>query len=103
MRVTLLATISKLIKIQNLPELGHLYQAIENLRVENKTTNENNICETRTIRIAMEQNTVELKESINTTCAVNAAAKEAWKAGELVVKVVKDTKVLEPMNQGNTV
>ncbi|KAK1510598.1 hypothetical protein CABS01_16817, partial [Colletotrichum abscissum] len=102
-KATLIATISLLAKMQKLPELGHLHQAIESLRAENKTTNESNIRESRTIRIAMQQNTAELKENTNTTRAASAAAKEAWKASELAVKVVKDIKALEPMNQGNTV
>ncbi|KAF4772699.1 hypothetical protein HER10_EVM0002042 [Colletotrichum scovillei] len=102
-RATLIATISLLAKMQNLPELGHLHQAIESLRAETKTANENTTRDTRSIRIAMQQNTVELKENTNTTRAANAAAKEAWKASELAVKVVKDIKALEPMNQGNTV
>ncbi|KAI3545670.1 zinc knuckle [Colletotrichum abscissum] len=102
-RLTLIATISLLAKLQKLPELGHLHQAIESLRAENKTAHESNIRESRTIRIAMQQNTAELKENTNTTRAASAAAKEAWKASELAVKVVKDIKALEPMNQGNTV
>ncbi|KAK1509299.1 hypothetical protein CABS01_16853, partial [Colletotrichum abscissum] len=89
--------------MQKLPELGHLHQAIESLRAENKTANESNIRESRTIRIALQQNMAELKENTNTTRAASAAAKEAWKASELAVKVVKDIKALEPMNQGNTV
>ncbi|KXH36077.1 hypothetical protein CSAL01_13380 [Colletotrichum salicis] len=102
-RVTLLAILSMLTKIRNLPELGHLHQAIESLRAETKTANENTTRETRTIRIAVQQNTVELKENTNATRAANAATKEAWRVSELAVKVVKDIKALEPMNQGNTV
>lgn len=102
-KATLIATISLLAKMQNLPELGHLHQAIDSLRAETKTANENNIRESRIIRIAIQQNTVELKENINTTRAASAAAKEAWKASELAVKIVRDIKALEPMNQGNTV
>ncbi|KAK1509310.1 hypothetical protein CABS01_16842 [Colletotrichum abscissum] len=102
-RLTLIGTIPLLAKLQKLPELGHLHQAIESLRAENKTAHESNIRESRTIRIAMQQNTAELKETTNTTRAASAAAKEAWKASELAVKVVKDIKALEPMNQGNTV
>ncbi|OHE90325.1 hypothetical protein CORC01_14374 [Colletotrichum orchidophilum] len=88
--------------MQNLPELGHLHQAIESLRAETKTANENTTRETRTIRIAVQQDMVELEENTNATRAANAAAKEAQKASELAVKVVKDMKALEPMNQGNT-
>ncbi|KXH57060.1 hypothetical protein CNYM01_10764 [Colletotrichum nymphaeae SA-01] len=102
-RPTLIATISLLAKRQNLPELRHLHQAIGSLHAETKTANENNIRESRTIRITMQQNTVELEENTHITRAASAAAKEAWKASELAVKVVKDIKALEPMNQGNTV
>ncbi|KAI3528114.1 hypothetical protein CABS02_15204 [Colletotrichum abscissum] len=102
-RLTLITTIALLAKLQKLPKLGHLHQAIESLRTENKTANESNIRKSRTIRITMQQNTAELKENTNTTRAASAATKEAWKASELAVKVVKDIKALEPMNQGNTV
>ncbi|KAK0370951.1 hypothetical protein CLIM01_11703 [Colletotrichum limetticola] len=59
------------------------------------TANESNIRGSRIVRIAMQQNTVELKENMNTTRAASTAAKEAWKASELAVKVVKDIKALE--------
>ncbi|KAK1993566.1 hypothetical protein LX36DRAFT_752278 [Colletotrichum falcatum] len=101
-RATLIAALSLIVKLQNLPELGHLHQAIESLRAETKTANENTTRETRTIKIALQQNTVELKENTNTTRAANEAAKEAWKASELAAKVVKDIKALGPMNQGST-
>ncbi|KXH48534.1 hypothetical protein CNYM01_13048, partial [Colletotrichum nymphaeae SA-01] len=74
--------------MQSLPELGHLHQAIESLRAETKIASENTTRDTRSIRMAMQQNTVELKENTNTTRAASAAAKEAWKASELAVKVV---------------
>ncbi|GKT61138.1 zinc finger CCHC-type protein [Colletotrichum tofieldiae] len=101
-RATLIAALSLIIKLQNIPELGHLHQAIESLRAETKTANENTTRETRTIKIALQQNTAELKENTNTARAANEAAKEAWKASELAAKVVKDIKALGPMNQGST-
>ncbi|KDN71154.1 hypothetical protein CSUB01_12466 [Colletotrichum sublineola] len=101
-RTTLIAALSLIVKLQNLPELGHLHQAIESLRAETKTANENTTRETRTIKIALQQHTVELKENTNTTRAASEAAKEAWKASELAAKVAKDIKALGPMNQGST-
>ncbi|KDN61236.1 hypothetical protein CSUB01_11874 [Colletotrichum sublineola] len=101
-RSTLIAALSLVTKLQNLPELGHLHQAIESLRAETKTVNENTTRETRTIKIALQQNTAELKENTNTTRAANEAAKEVWKASELAAKVVKDIKALGQMNQGST-
>ncbi|OHW97034.1 reverse transcriptase [Colletotrichum incanum] len=101
-RITLIAALSLIGKLQNLPELGHRHQAIESLRAETKTANVNTTRETRTIKIALQQNTVELKENTNTTRAANEAAKEAWRASELAAKVVKDIKALGPMNQGST-
>ncbi|GKT61208.1 hypothetical protein ColTof4_01299 [Colletotrichum tofieldiae] len=98
----LIAALSLIIKLQNLPEVEHLHQAIESLRAETKTANENTTRETRTIKIALQQNTAELKENTNITRAANEAAKEAWKASELAAKVVKDIKALGPMNQGST-
>ncbi|KAK1838349.1 hypothetical protein CCHR01_19027 [Colletotrichum chrysophilum] len=65
-RATLIATLFLLVKMQKLPELGHLHQAIESLRAETKTANENTTRDTRSIRTAMQQNTVELKENTNT-------------------------------------
>ncbi|KAH0430371.1 hypothetical protein CcaCcLH18_07883 [Colletotrichum camelliae] len=88
--------------MQSQPEIGHLHQAIESLRAETKTANENTTRETRIIRIFMQQNTAELKENTNTTRAAIGTAKEVWKASELVVNVVKDIKALEPMSQGST-
>ncbi|KAI3530702.1 hypothetical protein CABS02_14430, partial [Colletotrichum abscissum] len=65
------------------------------------TANESNIRGSRIVRIAMQQNTVELKENMNTTRAASTAAKEAWKASELAVKVVKDIKALESIRAMN--
>ncbi|KAK2005382.1 hypothetical protein LZ32DRAFT_194398, partial [Colletotrichum eremochloae] len=99
-RATLIAALSLIVKLQNLPELGHLHQAIESLRAETKTANENTTRETRTIKIALQQNTVELKENTNTTRAASAAAKEACKASELAVN--EGYQSTGPMNQGST-
>ncbi|KZL85285.1 hypothetical protein CI238_12111 [Colletotrichum incanum] len=61
MRSTLIATLSLRAKMQNLPELGDLHQAIGSLRVETKTANQTTIRDTRTIRVDIQQNTVEFK------------------------------------------
>ncbi|OHW97536.1 hypothetical protein CSPAE12_03777 [Colletotrichum incanum] len=57
MRSTLIATLSLRAKMQNLPELGDLHQAIGSLRVETKTANQTTIRDTRTIRVDIQQNT----------------------------------------------
>ncbi|KAK1837960.1 zinc finger CCHC-type protein [Colletotrichum chrysophilum] len=58
---TLIATLSPLVKMQNLLELGHLHRAIESLPAETKNANETTIRDTRTIEIASQRNTVELR------------------------------------------
>ncbi|GKT51829.1 nucleic-acid-binding protein from mobile element jockey [Colletotrichum spaethianum] len=100
-RAAFIGALALIVKIQNIPDIGHVHQAIENLRMETKAANENTTRTTSSIRIAIQQNTAEIKENTNTNKDTNTAAKEALKASELTVKMVRDIKALGPMNQGS--
>ncbi|KDN62136.1 hypothetical protein CSUB01_12086 [Colletotrichum sublineola] len=62
--------------------------------METKAANENTTRTTSSIRIAIQQNTAEIKENTNTNKDTNTAAKEALKASELTVKM--DNKAFIP-------
>ncbi|KAK2038153.1 hypothetical protein LZ31DRAFT_559816 [Colletotrichum somersetense] len=99
-RAAFIGALALIVKLQNIPDISHVHQAIENLRVETKTANENTTRTTAGIRIAIQQNTAEIKENTNTDKATNTAVKKALKASELTVKIVRDIKALGLMNEG---
>lgn len=98
-RAAIMGTLTLLAKLQHIPNISHVHQAIEILRVETKAANESAARTTSDIRAAIQQNTDEIKQNTSTVNNTNATAKEALKASELTVKMVRDIKALEPMNQ----
>ncbi|WQF90338.1 hypothetical protein CDEST_15352 [Colletotrichum destructivum] len=86
-RAAFSGTLALIVKIQNIPDIGHVHQAIEDLRMETKAANENTTRTTSSIRITIQQNTAEIKENTSTNKDTNTAAKEALKASDLTVKM----------------
>nr|XP_036581842.1 zinc knuckle [Colletotrichum truncatum]KAF6790285.1 zinc knuckle [Colletotrichum truncatum] len=100
-RSAFIGTLTLLAKLQHIPDISHVHEAVENLRVETKAANENATRTTSSLRIAIQQNTAEITQNTNTSKDTNATAKEALKVGELTAKMVRDIKALGPMNQGS--
>ncbi|KAF6807001.1 hypothetical protein CPLU01_15845 [Colletotrichum plurivorum] len=102
-RVAVISTLSLLVKLQNVPDIDHIHHAIENLNTETRNAGGNTIRTATTMRVAIQQNTAEIKENTNLAKAANATAKEALEASKMILKMVRDMKAPGPMIQGNNV
>ncbi|KAH7377203.1 hypothetical protein B0T11DRAFT_273777, partial [Plectosphaerella cucumerina] len=109
-RVALIGTLTLLAKLQNIPDLENIRDAIANLHTETKTANEKSIRATNSLREevnnanrSIHQNATDIKDNTAAARAATAIAKEALEAKKMTLKLVRDAKALGPMNPGSMV
>ena len=106
-RVMIFGTLNLLVKLQNIPDLEHLHNAMASLHTETKTANEATMRATGKLRDEMantqrliQQNATDIKENSDATRRANNIAKEGLEANKMTLKMVRDAKALGPMNPG---
>ncbi|KAL3587386.1 hypothetical protein FPOAC2_13282 [Fusarium poae] len=106
-RVMTFGTLNLLVKLQTIPDLEHLHNAVVNLYTETKTANEATMRATSNLRDELtdtqrliQQNATDVKENSGATRTANSIAKGALEANKMTLKMVGDAKALAPMNPG---
>ncbi|KAM0273513.1 hypothetical protein ACHAQH_008309 [Verticillium albo-atrum] len=107
-RVAFMGALTLLAKLQNIPDLDNIRDAIANLHTETKTASEKAVRATTTLREelsnanrSIQQNATDIKDNTAAARAANTVAKEALEANKMTLKMVRDAKALGPMNPGS--
>ncbi|KAH0601131.1 hypothetical protein MHUMG1_00002 [Metarhizium humberi] len=107
-RHAIIGALNLIVKVQSLPDLTHIHEAIRNTQHETKTAAQNTSKaigdirdELKTANRMTSQTITTIQDNANVALATGAAAKEAVEIGKATYKMVKDMKPSAAPSQSN--